>query len=280
MADRLGFCFGVKRAVNDIENALKGNLKDKSKDEGEVWSIGMPIHNSQEVARLQGMGLRVAQDAGEIPHGAKILVRAHGEPSAVMETLRAKGAVVDTTCPFVRRAQERARELSLQGYRIVLLGDASHPEIRSVMGHIDGAVDVVAGAEEARNLPRFPRVALISQTTQREELLAEVASILVLRASELCVCNTVCKATVERQDAVRRLAGRVDGMVLVGGKESANTAKLRDIANMNGMDVLWIENADETDGGWFEGRKRIGIAAGASTPQWLITEVCNKIARM
>jgi 4-hydroxy-3-methylbut-2-enyl diphosphate reductase len=227
------------------------------------------------------MGLKVARDAAEVPDGAKVLIRAHGEPRAVWEVLRARGfAVVDTTCPFVRKAQERAGELSSQGYRIVLLGDASHPEIRSVVGYIDGAIDVVADAAEVEKLPGYPRVALISQTTQREELLAEVASILVPRTGELHVCNTVCKATVERQNAVRRLAGRVDGVVLVGGKESANTAKLRDIAKINGMDVLWVESADEADGRWFEGRKRIGIAAGASTPQWLITEVCNKIARM
>jgi 4-hydroxy-3-methylbut-2-enyl diphosphate reductase len=138
------------------------------------------------------------------------------------------------------------------------------------------------------------RVALISQTTQQEELLAAVASALVPKAEELYVCNTVCKATVERQDAVRRLTDKVDGIVLVGGKESANTAKLRDIAKAGGMDVLWIENiGDDGDlkeeassagsnilGRWLEGKDRIGIAAGASTPQWLITEICNKIARM
>jgi 4-hydroxy-3-methylbut-2-enyl diphosphate reductase len=279
MADRLGFCFGVKRAMDDIMEALKS--------EDEVWSIGMPIHNSQEVARLQAMGLKVARDAAEIPDGAGVLIRAHGEPKAVLDVLHAKGTqVIDTTCPFVRRAQERAGKLCSQGYHIVLLGDASHPEIRSIMGHVNGPIDIVVDVTEAEKLPRFHRAALISQTTQREELLAKVASVLVLKTEELCVCNTICKATVERQDAVRRLAGRVDGVVLVGGKESANTAKLRDIAEINGMPVLWIESADEiderdkTEGRWFQGRKRIGIAAGASTPEWLITEVCNKIARM
>jgi 4-hydroxy-3-methylbut-2-enyl diphosphate reductase len=275
MADRLGFCFGVKRAVDDIVEALQ--------NEDEVWSIGMPIHNPQEVARLQAMGLRVVEDGAEIPDGAKALIRAHGEPKAVLEVLRARGIqMIDTTCPFVRRAQERAGELSSQGYHIVLLGNALHPEIRSIMGHVKGTIDIVADVTEAEKLPRFHRAALISQTTQREELLAAVASALTSRTDELYVCNTICKATVERQDAVRRLAGCVDGVVLVGGKESANTAKLRDIAEMNGIDVLWIENADEVNENrrWFEGRKRIGIAAGASTPEWLITEVCNKIARM
>ena len=107
-----------------------------------------------------------------------------------------------------------------------------------------------------------------------------VAAVLVRRAGELRVCNTICRATMERQDAVRALVGRVDGVVLIGGRESANTGKLRNIAETNGLDVLWIESAEELDRGWFEGRQRIGIAAGASTPEWLITEISNKIARM
>ncbi|MDR1622995.1 MAG: 4-hydroxy-3-methylbut-2-enyl diphosphate reductase [Synergistaceae bacterium] len=277
MADRAGFCFGVKRAVDAIVDALESRSSAK---EGEVWSIGMPIHNPQEVARLEAMGLKIARNADEVPNGARVFIRAHGEPRAVMEGLRGRGeTIADMTCPHVRRAQERAGEFSSRGYDIVLLGDARHPEIQAIMGYVDGPVDVVANVAEAENLPKRPRVALISQTTQQEELLAGIASALVPKAGELCVCNTICKATVERQDAVRRLAGRVDGVVLVGGRESANTAKLRDIAKANGMDVLWIESAEEMEWGWFEGKMKIGIAAGASTPQWLITEVCNKIAR-
>ena len=273
MADRAGFCFGVKRAVDEIVAALT--------DEDEVWSIGMPIHNPQEVARLETMGLRVGKDVDEIPDGAKVLIRTHGESRSVIKDLLDRGAkVIDVTCPFVRRAQERANELSLQGYHVVLLGDVRHPEIRSIMGNVDGSFDVVASVAETEGLPRRSRVALISQTTQQEELLADVSSALVPRAEELYVCNTICRATVERQDAVRRLAGKVDGVVVIGGKESANTAKLRDIARENGMDVLGVENVEEVDGRWLEGKIRVGIAAGASTPQWLITEVCNKIARM
>jgi 4-hydroxy-3-methylbut-2-enyl diphosphate reductase len=270
MADRLGFCFGVKRAVDEITNSLAG--------EGEVWSIGMPIHNPQEVERLKTKGLKVARDASEIPDGVKVLIRAHGESRAVMNALRSRGAnLIDTTCPFVRRAQERAAELSSQGYRVLLLGDERHPEIRSIMGHVDGPIDVVAGVDDAQRLPKMPRAALISQTTQKEELLAGVAAALVSKTGELHVCNTVCKATVERQEAVRRLAGKVDGVVVVGGKESANTAKLRDITIESGMDVLWIESVDDMDSGWLAGKSRIGIAAGASTPEWLIDEVCEAI---
>ena len=276
MAERAGFCFGVKRAVDAILEALTAGDTERA-----VWTIGMPIHNPQEVARLRAMGLRVAKDASEVPPGVKVLIRAHGESRAVLNELRGKGVcVIDTTCPFVRRAQDLANSLSDEGYHIVLLGDRNHPEIRSIMGYVDGGTDVVADEAEAECLPKRGRVALISQTTQQEERLSSVAAVLVRRAGELRVCNTICRATMERQDAVRALVGRVDGVVLIGGRESANTGKLRNIAETNGLDVLWIESAEELDRGWFEGRQRIGIAAGASTPEWLITEISNKIARM
>ena len=276
MAERAGFCFGVKRAVDAILEALTAGEKERA-----VWTIGMPIHNPQEVARLRTMGLRVPKDASEVPPGVRVLIRAHGESRAVLEELRGKGVcVIDTTCPFVRRAQDLANSLSDEGYHIVLLGDRNHPEIRSIMGYVDGGLDVVADEAEAERLPKRGRVALISQTTQQEERLSSVAAVLVRRAGELRVCNTICRATMERQDAVRALVGRVDGVVLIGGRESANTGKLRNIAETNGLDVLWIESAEELDRGWFEGRQRIGIAAGASTPEWLITEISNKIARM
>ena len=281
MAERAGFCFGVKRAVDAILEALTAGKMERAETERAVWTIGMPIHNPQEVARLRTMGLRVAKDASEVPPGVKVLIRAHGESRAVLDELRGKGVcVIDTTCPFVRRAQDLASSLSGEGYHIVLLGDRNHPEIRSIMGYVDGGLDVVADEAEAERLPKRARVALISQTTQQEERLSSVAAVLVRRAGELRVCNTICRATMERQDAVRALVGRVDGVVLIGGRESANTGKLRNIAETNGLDVLWIESAEELDRGWFEGRQRIGIAAGASTPEWLITEISNKIARM
>lgn len=276
MADRAGFCFGVKRAVDAILEALTTGETDRA-----VWTIGMPIHNPQEVARLKAMGLQVAKDASEVPAGVKVLIRAHGESRAVLNELREKNVcVIDTTCPFVRRAQDLASSLSDEGYHIVLLGDRNHPEIRSIMGYVDGGLDVVADEADAERLPKRGRVALISQTTQQEERLSAVAAVLVRRAGELRVCNTICRATMERQDAVRALVGRVDGVVLIGGRESANTGKLRNIAEKSGLDVLWIESTEELDRGWFEDRHTIGIAAGASTPEWLITEISNKIARM
>lgn len=277
MAEHAGFCFGVKRAVGAISDALRTH--------DEVWTIGLPIHNPQEVGRLESLGLRVAENDSEIPAGAKVLIRAHGEPLEVIERLKARGVdVEDMTCPFVRKAQEKAAMLSREGYHVVLLGDRNHPEIRGILGHVDDGSDaeVIADESEALNVQFHAKTALISQTTQREERLEKVSAILVGKSQELRVCNTICKATAQRQEAVRELVrnNELDGVVLIGGKSSANTGKLRDILESEGVNVLWVEDEKETESSpeWFSGKKMIGIAAGASTPEWLIDKLKKIIA--
>ena len=276
MAKHAGFCFGVKRAVSAIEQALTNN------DNKQVWTIGLPIHNPQEVARLEALGLHVADDDREIPEGAKVLIRAHGEPLEVFDRLKARNIdVEDMTCPFVSKAQNMAAELSSKNYHVILLGDKNHPEIKGILGHVDNIneAEVVANEDEAENISRCNKIALISQTTQREERLSRVAGILVRKCSELHVCNTICKATAERQDAVRELVreNNVDGVILIGGKASANTGKLRDIIEAEGVSVLWLEDEDEIESNsqWFNNKFKIGIAAGASTPEWLINKIVN-----
>ncbi|MBQ6971702.1 MAG: 4-hydroxy-3-methylbut-2-enyl diphosphate reductase [Synergistaceae bacterium] len=277
MAEHAGFCFGVKRAVDAISDALKDNP--------EVWTIGLPIHNPQEVSRLEAMGLRVAGNDSEIPSGAKVLIRAHGEPLEVIERLRARGVdVEDMTCPFVRKAQEKAAMLSQEGYHVVLLGDKNHPEIKGILGHVSDkdSAQVIADENEASCVNFHAKTALISQTTQREERLERIAGILTGKSSELRVCNTICKATAQRQEAVRELVrnNHVDGVVLIGGKSSANTGKLRDILESEGVNVLWVEDEKETEAnsGWLSGKNALGIAAGASTPEWLIDRVKERIS--
>ena len=273
MAEHAGFCFGVKRAVDAISEALK--------TAPEVWTIGLPIHNPQEVSRLEGLGLRVADNDSEVPDGAKVLIRAHGEPLDVVERLKARGIdVEDMTCPFVRKAQEKAALLSQEGYHVVLLGDKNHPEIKGIIGHVSdtGNAEVIADEDEASQLQFHAKTALISQTTQREERLERIAGILVGKSSELRVCNTICKATAQRQEAARELVrnNNLDGVVLIGGKSSANTGKLRDILEAEGVNVLWVEDEKETEANsdWFT----VGIAAGASTPEWLIHKITKIIA--
>lgn len=275
MASHAGFCFGVKRAVDAIENSLKNN----SNPEKQIWTIGLPIHNPQEVARLQAMGLRVANDEREVPDNSEVFIRAHGESREVIERLKARNIkITDMTCPFVKKAQDRAAELSSKNYFVILLGDKNHPEIKGILGHVNNKnnAQVVANAQEAESVTRRAKIALISQTTQREENLIKTAEKLILKAQELHICNTICKATAERQDAARSLVkeNNIDGVILIGGKQSANTSKLRDIIQAEGVDVLWIEDDKELEENskWLINKNTIGIAAGASTPEWLINK--------
>jgi 4-hydroxy-3-methylbut-2-enyl diphosphate reductase len=275
VASPTGFCFGVKRAVESLEKCIEERASVGEK----VYSIGMPIHNPQEVERLCQKGLVVTDKIEDVPEGASVFIRAHGAPPKVKKLLaeRCGGRVIDATCPFVKNAQEKAALLSGEGYALLVLGDPGHPEVQAIVGCASGEVFVASSLSEVRELVKKDKLGVISQTTQKTELFAEAVGILAGSARELRVFNTICGATTQRQDGVRRMTGTVDGIIVVGGRNSANTAKLAEIASAGGCDVKWIEHAGELDKEWFNGKIKIGIAAGASTPDWLIDELKNAL---
>jgi len=272
VAKPTGLCFGVRRAIQRLEDALS--------TQGVVYALGMPIHNPQEVDRLSRKGALVVEAPSDIPHRSKVFIRAHGISPDVYAELEAKQCeIIDGTCPFVKKAQDHARSLSGEGYHIVIVGDNEHPEVKAIRGCVrEEGVSVVGGADEARSIGKYRRIGVISQTTQKEECLAGVAAALVASVDELRVFNTICKATVERQQGIRELARNVDGVIVIGGRNSANTGKLFDIVRSKKTDVMWIEHAEELDGRWLAGKQRIGIAAGASTPDWLIDQLKTALA--
>ncbi|GHV27450.1 4-hydroxy-3-methylbut-2-enyl diphosphate reductase [Synergistales bacterium] len=266
VASPTGLCFGVRRAIERLEAALK--------EYGTVYALGSPIHNPQEVARLAGQGLKLVQSASEVPGGSVAFVRAHGLSRVEMREIECRARVViDGTCPFVRTAHERAEALAGEGYLVMILGDSNHPEVRGILGHIDGKSIVISGADDIDERARYPRVGVLSQTTQKESSLAEALAKLVFVTGEIKVYNTICRATIERQESIRKLAADVDGVVVIGGRNSANTRKLVEIAESEGVSVLWIEHSGELDRGWMRGKNAIGVAAGGSTPDWLINEL-------
>jgi 4-hydroxy-3-methylbut-2-enyl diphosphate reductase len=273
VANPTGLCFGVRRAIEKLEKALG--------EYGTVCSLGSPIHNPQEVGRLAGMGLTVVEEAEMAPVGAVVFVRAHGVSRAEFEELKKKHlVVVDGTCPFVQTAQKRAESLSEEGYRVVILGDAGHPEVKGVLGCISGEALVINGPGEIDACARYGKVGVMSQTTQSEESLAEAVAKFVFLTDEIKVYNTICRATIERQKSIKDLAARVDGIVVIGGRNSANTRKLVEISESLGVPTKWVEHPDEFDWGWAQGRRTIGVAAGGSTPDWLINELTCKIKRL
>lgn len=255
-----GYCYGVERALRITEEALEAA-------EGPVASLGPIIHNPSVVGQLEERGVRVVDDAREAAAGT-LIVRTHGVPPEVVEGARARDInLVDATCPFVAVAQRKAASLREAGYAVVILGERDHPEVAGLEGFAgEGAVVV----EDAAGLPlaqlRGKRVGVVVQTTQTRANLASVAAALAPVARELLVFNTICDATEKRQSAACELAAEVDVVVVVGGRNSANTARLAQLCRAMESRTHHIESAAELEPAWFAGARRIGVTAGASTP--------------
>lgn len=272
LAEPTGLCFGVKLAIAGMERELK--------DGETLYCLGEPIHNPQEVARLSALGLKVISSPEEAPPGSRVFIRAHGVAPSLIDELKEQGkSVRDGSCPFVRMAQRRAMELEAEGRAVVLAGDEQHPEVKAILGCLKKRAIVVRDSTEAEELSIMPKIGLLSQTTLPEEHFADVARVLISKTADLRVCKTICAATVERQAAMRELARRCDGVVLIGGRNSANTGKLYKIGKEAGGDVQWIEEASEIDPHWLATKTTIGIAAGASTPNWLIEQFITAARR-
>jgi 4-hydroxy-3-methylbut-2-enyl diphosphate reductase len=255
-----GYCYGVERALRITEEALEGA-------EGPVASLGPIIHNPSVVGQLEERGVKVVDGTGEAATGT-LIVRTHGVPPEVVEEARARDInLVDATCPFVAVAQRKAASLREAGYTVVILGERDHPEVAGLEGFAgEGAVVV----EDAAGLPlaqlRGKRVGVVVQTTQTRANLASVAAALAPVARELLVFNTICDATEKRQSAACELAAEVDVVVVVGGRNSANTARLAQLCRAIESRTHHIESAAELEPAWFAGARRIGVTAGASTP--------------
>jgi len=270
VAEGAGVCFGVKRALRLAEEALAAGTP--------VYGLGPLIHNPQEVGRLAAKGFQVVETLDEAEAGATLLVRSHGvSPDVVAEARRRGHRIVDATCPLVRRVQTLATELEREGYRVIVAGDAAHPEVRAIQGHAPRAV-VVSDPSAVAGLEPADRAALVAQTTFSPEMFRQMASALVHRPfGEVRIVQTICQATVARQGAAAELADRADVMIVIGGRNSANTNRLAEHCADRGVPTHHVEVAEEVRSEWLQGRPRVGVTAGASTPQWIIEAVCDRI---
>lgn len=270
VAKHAGHCFGVKTAM---QKAFETARNEKQP----VYTLGPIIHNPQVVDMLEKEGVKSVKNLSEIDEGV-IIIRSHGVSPRIIEKAEAKGlTVVDATCPFVRRAQKLGQELVQDGYTLVLLGDAAHPEVEGIVGTVDGAAIVVSGPQQIRDLPSESRYALIAQTTQSLENLQQVASELLTKTCTLKVCNTICNATRDLQWETQELANKVDVMLVVGGKNSANTTRLSVLSENAGVPTYHIETSEEIKPEWFEGKRHIGVTAGTSTPDWIIESILKRL---
>lgn len=272
IAREAGACYGVERALQMVESAA-------DEQSGAVHTLGPLIHNPRVVAELAEKGVD-AVDAPEQAAGDTLLLRTHGTVPA--EEARARelcARVLDATCPFVKKVHLAAERLSGEGYQVVVVGEAGHPEVEATLPHAPGAV-VVGSAEEAAGLPRTRKVGVVVQTTARRALLADVVETLLGRAEEVRVINTICEATAGHQAAAEELAREADVMIVIGGRISANTTRLAEISAAHCPLTHHVEGADELRPEWFEGAGVIGITAGASTPASQIEAVRAEIERL
>jgi 4-hydroxy-3-methylbut-2-enyl diphosphate reductase len=230
------------------------------------------IHNPDVVADLRRKGITVIDDLSEA-RGRPVLIRSHGVGPEVFNSAREQGIVIiDTTCPFVRRVQERAEDLTQQGYQVVVIGSAEHPEVRGILGWTGYRAVVVYGPDDIERLPFVEKLGVLSQTTQTRERLCLVARELVGKAREVRIYDTICGASLARQEEATAIASQVSMMVVIGGRNSANTCELAEICRRYVLTVH-IENADELDPSLFKDMNSVGVTAGASTPDWIIEEV-------
>lgn len=271
LAKHAGFCFGVKRATQ-----LAFEAADR---DGDIYTLGPIIHSPQVVQRLEEMGVKPVDDVSEVESGGTIIIRSHGVAAQELEAaVGANLEVVDATCPFVKKAQEHVATLSREGYDIVVVGDAVHPEVQGIVSYAAGRVYVVSSGKDVERLPRMAKIGVVAQTTQSFEHLHEVVAACLSRGGETRVYNTICDATAVRQEEAKALAGQVDCMIVIGGFNSANTKRLTQICKELLPRTHHIETACQIDPAWFAGVARVGITAGASTPKWLIDEVTNRIS--
>ncbi len=279
VAEHAGFCFGVRRAINLAEEAVK-----EAKLGRRVFSMGPLIHNPQEVKRLEDKGLMLLEEESKLDENSIAIVRSHGIPPEKERELLSKGVkIVDATCPFVKAVHEAVVKLSQEGYFVVLVGEKNHPEVIGTLGYLKecgGRGAVVENKEDLKAVLGKDKVGIVAQTTQNEQFFKEVVGEIALWAREVKVINTICNATSERQEDVYRLAPHVDVMIVVGGKNSGNTRRLYEIAKSLNPKSYHIETCEELKKEWFEGAEKIGLTAGASTPDWIIKQVVDKIKSM
>ena len=273
LAKSAGFCFGVKRATSMAFNAAAQHEH--------ICSHGPIIHSPQMVDKLAEHGVEVVNDIEDIPNGA-VIIRSHGVTAEELHQIVERDLeIVDATCPFVKKAQDYARLLSKEGYSVVLAGEAEHPEVQGIISYATrGDVHIVANLDEAEKLPRMKKIGVVAQTTQSYDNFCQIVESCLSKCQELRVFNTICDATTVRQEEASAIAGKVDLVIVIGGYNSANTTRLARICKDIQPNTYHVETAAEIDMQWLQNIDRVGITAGASTPQWIIDEVYEKVSQV
>ncbi|MDO8484165.1 MAG: 4-hydroxy-3-methylbut-2-enyl diphosphate reductase [Candidatus Limnocylindrales bacterium] len=271
IAKRTGFCYGVREAIDKAKEASAAGKQ--------THTLGQVVHNEGVVRDLQDLGIKTVDTLDDVDHGAAVVIRAHGVRPDVMARADARGLeVIDGTCTWVIQEQKELRKLVEDGYTIVLMGTPTHPEVVGLLGFAPDAIVVDEEEEWDAAIPQRKRMALISQSTQPPWKFEKLAALMVSRAHELKVVNTVCPVTIRRQQDTLETAGEVDLMVVVGGRSSANTKELTRLCEIAGTPAIQIESVrDLEDPAVFAKAEIVGVTGGTSTPIEDLRDVAERI---
>lgn len=273
-AENSGFCFGVKQAIEKTELQIRNNKRKK------IYTCGPLIHNQFVIDNLADQGVGIIYQPEEAEEGDIVIVRSHGETKAFFDRATERGlCVIDATCPFVNRIHQLVHEAYQQGKQIVIIGDENHPEVTGINGWCENTALIVNSKEEAETI-REGNLFLVCQTTIKKELLDDIISVIESKNFTMEINNTICNATKERQQSCEALSKKVDAMVIVGGKNSSNTRKLYEISKKNCNNSFFIENIKDLPLKQLRKCNKIGVAAGASTPECVIKEVIANMSEM
>ena len=276
IATSRGFCFGVEDAIELAESAVARH------GAGQVVALGPVIHNKQVVGRLEEAGLNQSGDLETIDPSKTVLIRSHGATPQMMERIAERGLkVVDATCVLVKRAQNVVKELYEQGYHVVMIGDPEHPEVKGVIGYAPVVTVIDDESDLDAALPYKERLGIVAQTTHAPEHVAKViAKILVRPYREVKIVNTLCLEVTRRQEAAIALCKEVDVMFVLGGLHSANTKEMAKLCREAGTATYHIETWEQFEPGMVAGKKTAGVTAGASTPEWVISDFVAKLEKL
>ena len=269
IAKDAGYCFGVRDAVN---------LAYKTAEEyGEVYMLGDIVHNENVIHDLDKSGAKVVDHIDEVPKDKPILLRAHGTKKDIwVEANKRKMNVVDATCPLVHEIHNEVKKLAEDGRQIFVIGDHGHDEVVAIADQVPGTI-VIASKEEARKVKKYKKAGVVSQSTQTIENVQEIINILMQKVFDLHFVNTICYPTKRNQEQIKTLAVESDVMLIIGSFTSANSKRLTLLSELINKNTYQVTSAKNVKDEWFDNCKSVGISAGASTPDYLIEEVREKL---
>lgn len=272
LSELAGFCYGVRRAIDTVLQVSESNEKS-------IYTLGPLIHNPQVIEMLESKGIKSVKEISEIPANSIIIMPSHGVARTIMENDKKLNLeIIDLTCPFVSKVHRQAENLYNQGYQVVVLGDKGHTELKGIMSVAGENAISVENIDELSQHTISNKVGIVAQTTQTIDDYQKLVYAISGIVHEVRAYNTICHATSDRQKRALKLAESVDIMLVVGGRNSANTRRLAEICIEYGVPTFHVEVADEIQDEWFAGKSSVGVTAGASTPDWIINQVVDRIS--